>query len=699
MGKYLTLTPPHSGWQLMDSKNRFPINRLLRYWRNTLADEDLMGLDGTSCPVRAAQEQLSVGRLDSESVKILQKEWKEYKRQASWNQTAADLAEASENSIPIIILAKGYAPECEHGKSVGYRKSARAYYPLHIAATLNSNGVISCAEGGEPWVGRQYLQPNEEADENVPLFGDVSDYDAWIGQNPLDFTCWKDLVQWCESLWAHITSDNKPEGFVPLDDIRIDIAKSVKNAGRNLCQLYDVLQNEFQPPALLEKLCRGQSNKVEVDIDLRIRQLASSRGTMSTAYGLANSQADAVTAFTGLKYGEILAVNGPPGTGKTTLLQSIIASEVVARAIAGEEPPVIVGASTNNKAVVNINRSLNEILEENPARSSFIWAGRWVPEVDTYGLYLPAGEEKASDAIRSGYAVAQKDSLSWTGFPERESCPSYLAKAESNWVECYAEAFGSRPTSIEGALDRIRFDLNQIRNEEQMIQVALRRHQVITQWWQYAAGNEEPQYYLQREELSLSEALISAQKNRMKAEIDRSTARKRQCIAIAKVDEVTCEIKVINEKQKKHMRNLAGVKAYINAALIPHGMLEILIDKLGIFRSIMLRKRLSRLCILATRMPFIGDLFEEQLSTNNPCDWSARSDELILKSKREADHLRKVQDLKIKSLEQEAVKEEKNLKEAKEQYVIASRKVSEAQEEKIERLNFLNDKLKELGNL
>ena len=55
-----------------------------------------------------------------------------------------------------------------------------------------------------------------------------------------------------------------------------------------------------------------------------------------------------------------MAVDGPPGTGKTTLLHSVIASLWVNAALQRVEPPVIVVSSTNNQAVTNVLDSLEQ---------------------------------------------------------------------------------------------------------------------------------------------------------------------------------------------------------------------------------------------------------------------------------------------------------------------------------------------------
>lgn len=50
----------------------------------------------------------------------------------------------------------------------------------------------------------------------------------------------------------------------------------------------------------------------------------------------------------------IIALNGPPGTGKTTVLQTVIASMVVNNTLEGQDLPVIFGCSATNQAKNNI---------------------------------------------------------------------------------------------------------------------------------------------------------------------------------------------------------------------------------------------------------------------------------------------------------------------------------------------------------
>lgn len=59
--------------------------------------------------------------------------------------------------------------------------------------------------------------------------------------------------------------------------------------------------------------------------------------------------------------GDVLAVNGPPGTGKTALLQTIVADMYVKAALEENDAPVIVAISTNNQAVTNIIDSFGKI--------------------------------------------------------------------------------------------------------------------------------------------------------------------------------------------------------------------------------------------------------------------------------------------------------------------------------------------------
>ncbi|KAF9396975.1 hypothetical protein CPC16_000010 [Podila verticillata] len=77
----------------------------------------------------------------------------------------------------------------------------------------------------------------------------------------------------------------------------------------------------------------------------------------------------------------VLSVNGPPGTGKTTLLQSVVAQLWVDAALKESECPLIVVASTNVKAVENVLDSFAKICAETNHK-------RWHPYDGGFGLFL-----------------------------------------------------------------------------------------------------------------------------------------------------------------------------------------------------------------------------------------------------------------------------------------------------------------------
>ncbi|MDN3709312.1 hypothetical protein QW060_20050 [Myroides ceti] len=84
----------------------------------------------------------------------------------------------------------------------------------------------------------------------------------------------------------------------------------------------------------------------------------------------------------------------PPGTGKTTLLQSIVANEVVQSAVKGHDPAVIVACSTNNQAVTNIIDSFFSVTQ----KPGLLYE-RWLPNLKGFGLYLPAQSKIVSGDI------------------------------------------------------------------------------------------------------------------------------------------------------------------------------------------------------------------------------------------------------------------------------------------------------------
>ncbi|EMH4072014.1 DNA helicase [Serratia marcescens] len=114
-------------------------------------------------------------------------------------------------------------------------------------------------------------------------------------------------------------------------------------------------------------------------------------GHSGDEFPLAMAQRDALSHYLTQQPGDILAVNGPPGTGKTTMVLSIIATEWARAALNKTEPPVVIATSTNNQAVTNIIEAFGKDF----AIGSGTMAGRWLPELKSYGAYFPSSGRKA----------------------------------------------------------------------------------------------------------------------------------------------------------------------------------------------------------------------------------------------------------------------------------------------------------------
>lgn len=119
-------------------------------------------------------------------------------------------------------------------------------------------------------------------------------------------------------------------------------------------------QNTHLRLPLLESMLLDRCRKKTIVSQTLGRRINRHLGQMKDGYPLADAQRDAVHCFSELEDGEVLAVSGPPGTGKTTMLQSIVADMLVRTTLeersnpGSVSSPLILATSANNKAITNI---------------------------------------------------------------------------------------------------------------------------------------------------------------------------------------------------------------------------------------------------------------------------------------------------------------------------------------------------------
>lgn len=165
-------------------------------------------------------------------------------------------------------------------------------------------------------------------------------------------------------------------------------------------------------------------------------------GHNNNKYPLADAQRIAVSALISAKSGEILPVNGPPGTGKTTMLLSVVACLWVENAVKETDPPVIIANSTNNQAVTNIIDAFAKDFSE--GKGDF--AGRWIDEVNSFGSYF-VSSMRASEAREKGYLT--EDAV------KKMETEDFYIKAQQSFLEKSRTAFHNKKITIEDSVRKL----------------------------------------------------------------------------------------------------------------------------------------------------------------------------------------------------------------------------------------------------
>ncbi len=366
------------------------------YWRNTLADAE----SGKGAFERKDEDSftqwmnVAAGRLNEEIV-----------------HSFFDGEDVQVKTVEVLLRPQVWIRLIKHGKE----RTAGApgfITPLVTSALLNREGFLFPTSPAT--IPRDLLEPLPKGTFSI---GEMELYDKYktthdsIAFGPGDEDeqreeteeqreeryaryqqLWQKYLKDTDELLKHVAGKwlASPEQYEPAGYGYVIKANQPGGASIHILPMYDHLLSCKKEVPLLARFASKEKSPVEPL--LASNAMFSERlGHSGDKFPLAVAQRDALSHYLTQQPGDILAVNGPPGTGKTTLVLSIIATEWAKAALNKTEPPVVIATSTNNQAVTNII----EAFSKDFATGTGPMAGRWLPEVTSFGAYFPSSGRRA----------------------------------------------------------------------------------------------------------------------------------------------------------------------------------------------------------------------------------------------------------------------------------------------------------------
>ena len=423
----------------------------LKYWRNGLADAIITNVELSRTSIKECFKTgiPGTGFLNNELIEGL---FAKKEREPEVDRKIKSVESKKERLERLFILISPFTlvSKQAHQRTIGLRQEIQ---PIWIKAEVNRAGKLLPAGGATPRFIRNALSPIVNEAQLI-IFSDVDKVDKALAEATMNYESWESYWQGCKAVFNRVTGkdlDNyeandfkvKKECWVIEDD-------SPSEASEGIIALYDRLIAQSKVPDLLTQLCSPIQPTLRKWMTEEEIEKASGihLGQMTNSFPLSESQRTSLYHYFNLKDGEVLAINGPPGTGKTTLIQSVVADLFVKHALTKDYPPVIVAASTNNQAIINIVESFGKVNREENSLFK-----RWIPDVGSYALYL-ASETRSKET--------DPKILTPQFFLPKVENKAYPERAKTFYIENANSYFNSTFNSVDEVTTHIRKELRKI---------------------------------------------------------------------------------------------------------------------------------------------------------------------------------------------------------------------------------------------
>lgn len=434
----------------------------INYWRNSLADVDRLNPDFNKMKNNALQIDVDCFRKGNIPKDITQKLFGDR------------IKNGQLTSIEVLLCPIVAHVKTEHSKNKSNHPAILT--PLWIPALLNKEGNLLVAAQKDPWIPRDYLDP---CLSGVDPIGTLSAVDRFLSEKPFKFESWNLYWDHTLKMFDEVTEIGldvfEHEQYVRSTESYILPNEHIIGATSAVLKLYDDIRETKPKIKLLNHLASMEDQPPQITLPLVQTFPMSSRhlGQMGQQYPLSESQRESIHYWTQIQEGELLALNGPPGTGKTTFLQSVISTAWIEAALKQDEPPIMVVTSSNNQPVTNVIESFAKVHE----LSHHPLAGRWIPQIEGYGSYLASSSKKDKELKIHWQTIKMDSSGRKNGLLSNLESLEEVSKAAHVYLENAARYSGRAFDKVEDAVEYLHQCL--VASNERMNQVLLSHDQLL----------------------------------------------------------------------------------------------------------------------------------------------------------------------------------------------------------------------------